>query len=174
MNEKTIHGYTIKKFLDKGGMAEVWYAENRLGKSVAIKLMLLDYIQYPEVVARFETEANAMVKLDHPNIRQVIDYGELENRPFIIMEYLEGSDLSDYIESGKKPSSSELENWWQQCLSALQHTHEKDIIHRDIKPSNIFLQNNGNIKLLDFGIAKVISEFSVTKTGQDLGTVQCN
>lgn len=171
MLNKTIHGYTIKKFLGKGGMAEVWYAENRLKKPVAIKIMLTEYLQYPQVIARFETEAQAMVMLDHPNIRQVIDYGEIENRPFIIMEYLEGNDLSYYIESGKKPSSSELENWWQQCLSALQHTHEKGIVHRDIKPANIFLQNNGNIKILDFGIAKVKSEFSVTKTGQDLGTV---
>jgi len=171
MLNSTINGYTIKRLLGKGGMAEVWYVENRLGKPAAIKLMLPKFLGEEQVIKRFETEARAMVQLNHPNIRQVFDYGEYEDRPFIIMEYLEGKDLSDYIHEGKKAGEAELKSWWRQCLEALSHTHAQGIIHRDIKPSNIFLCNTGTIKLLDFGISKIKDEISITNTGQGLGTL---
>lgn len=166
-----LYGYTIKSSLGSGGMAEVWYAESKLGEPVAIKIMLSKFKDEPQVTTRFEIEAKAMSQLNHENIRKVINYGEHNGRPFIIMEYLEGTDLSTLIENGYKPMASDLEKWWQQCLSALEHTHSKGIIHRDIKPSNIFLLNSGEVKLLDFGIAKVKDEISLTRTGQGLGTV---
>jgi uncharacterized protein (TIGR02145 family) len=167
----TIHGYTISKHLGTGGMAEVWYAENKLGKPAAIKIMLKQFLGVDQVVLRFENEAKTMVQLQHPNIRQVYDFGEFEQQPFIIMEYLEGQDLSSFIKKKEVPSDVELELWWQQCKSALDFTHSRGVIHRDIKPSNLFLDKNGDIKILDFGIAKVKQEITLTATGQGLGTL---
>ena len=166
-----IYNYTLLRSLGKGGMAEVWYVENNLGKPAAIKIMLAKFKGEKQVVDRFEIEAKAMVKLSHPNIREVFDYGEYEGLPFIIMEYLDGEDLSQWMVKRSRHSEKDLEQWWRQSLSALAHTHEKGIIHRDIKPSNIFLQKNGHIKILDFGIAKIKDEISHTRTGQGLGTV---
>ncbi|MCO5233416.1 MAG: protein kinase [Chitinophagales bacterium] len=171
MKNKILNGFTLKYLLGRGGMAEVWYAENNLGKPAAIKIMLPQFIGMEQVVSRFEIEAKAMVKLNHLNIRDVFDFGEYEGRPFIIMEYLDGKDFGQYLAEGKKFSDADLQKWWKQALSALAHTHEQKIIHRDIKPSNLFLQKNGNIKILDFGIAKVKDEISLTNTGQGLGTV---
>jgi len=166
-----IYNYTLLRSLGKGGMAEVWYAENNLGIPAAIKIMLPQFLGQRQVADRFETEAKAMVQLNHPNIRKVLDYGEYEGLPFIIMEYLEGEDLGQLMVKRSRHSEKDLEQWWRQSLSALAHTHEKSIIHRDIKPSNIFLQKNGQIKILDFGIAKIKDEISHTRTGQGLGTV---
>ncbi len=167
----TIHGYTISKHLGTGGMAQVWYAENNLGKPAAIKIMLKQFLGIDQVVFRFENEAKTMVQLQHPNIRQVYDFGEFEQQPFIIMEYLEGQDLSSFIKKKEVPSDAELERWWEQCKSALDFTHSRGVIHRDIKPSNLFLDKNGDIKILDFGIAKVKQEITLTATGQGLGTL---
>jgi serine/threonine protein kinase len=171
MINTNLNGYTIKKQLGKGGMAEVWYAENNLGKPAAIKIMLSKFIGEDQVTKRFETEARAMVQLNHPNIRQVFDFGMIQERPFIIMEYLDGHDLSEFIKNKTKASDNQFQLWWQQCLDALHHTHQKDIIHRDIKPSNLFLTKDGTIKILDFGIAKVKQEISLTGTGQGLGSL---
>ena len=93
MQGKTINGYTLKTPLGTGGMAEVWYAENRIGKKAAVKLLLPKLCADESIVARFQNEAKVMVQLEHPNIRQVYDYDELDGRPCIIMEYLEGDDL---------------------------------------------------------------------------------
>lgn len=171
MQNKTLNSFTLKHLIGKGGMAEVWYAENNLGKPAAVKIMLQKFIGEQQVVSRFEIEAKAMVQLNHPNIRQVYDLGEYEQRPFIVMEYLDGEDLSEFIKHNKKPTESQLQLWWQQCTDALEFTHNKGIIHRDIKPSNLFLTKDGTIKILDFGIAKVKQEISITGTGQALGTI---
>lgn len=171
MKGTILFNYTLKSLLGRGGMAEVWYAENNLGKPAAIKIMLPKFLGEFHVVTRFESEARAIVQLNHPNIRQVMDYGEYKGRPFIIMEYLEGKDLGQLLNSGHTFSDTELKRYWKQCVSALKHTHSKGIIHRDIKPSNIFLQKSGNVKILDFGIAKVKDEIYITRTGQRLGTI---
>lgn len=171
MQNKTLNSFTLKHLIGKGGMAEVWYAENNLGKPSAVKIMLQKFIGEQQVVSRFEIEAKAMVQLTHANIRHVYDFGEHEQRPFIVMEYLDGEDLSELIKKNKKPTESQLQLWWQQCTDALEFTHNKGIIHRDIKPSNLFLTKDGTIKILDFGIAKVKQEISITGTGQALGTI---
>jgi serine/threonine-protein kinase len=105
--------------------------------------MLKQFLGVDQVVLRFENEAKTMVQLQHPNIRQVYDFGEFEQQPFIIMEYLEGQDLSSFIKKKEVPSDAELQRWWQQCKSALDFTHSRGVIHRDIKPSNLFLDKNG-------------------------------
>ena len=171
MQGKSINGFELQRLLGTGGMAEVWYAENKLGKKAAVKLLLPKYCQDENVNTRFYTEAKVMVDLNHPNIRQVYDYGEIDGRPVIVMEYLDGSDLKDRLKRGEVFSEEELKRWWNQLASALNYTHKRGIIHRDIKPANIFIDGEGNAKLLDFGIAKVRESISSTQTGQKLGTL---
>lgn len=172
MQGKNINGYTLQRMLGIGGMAEVWLAENRIGKKAAVKILLPKLCDDENVSSRFLTEAKVMVVLNHPNIRQVYDFGDIDGRPCIIMEYLEGEDLKSKLKHGKKFSEKELESWWNQLVDALNYTHHaKGIVHRDLKPGNIFVDTNGVIKLLDFGIAKVRESISTTQTGQKLGTL---
>ena len=171
MNGKNINGYTLKQQLGVGGMAEVWLAENKIGKKAAVKILLPKLCNDENVTARFLTEAKVMVDLNHPNIRQVYDYGDIDGRPAIIMEYLDGDDLKSRIKRGQRFSEAEYEHWWNQLVDALNYTHKRGIVHRDIKPGNIFVDRDSNIKLLDFGIAKVRESISSTQTGQKLGTL---
>ena len=149
----------------------MWYAENEIGKPAAVKVLNENLASYPQIVERFHNEALVMVKLDHPNIRQVYGYGYIGNRHCIVMEYLEGEDLEALMKNGRQFTDEELRRWWDQTVDALNYTHAMDIVHRDIKPSNLFLNKRGNIKLLDFGIAKVKESISLTSTGAMLGTL---
>lgn len=171
MQGKVINGFELKKLLGKGGMAEVWYAENEIGKPAAVKVLNENLASYPQIVERFHNEALVMVRLDHPNIRQVYGYGYIGNRHCIVMEYLEGEDLEALMKNGRQFTDEELRRWWDQTVDALNYTHAMDIVHRDIKPSNLFLDKRGNIKLLDFGIAKVKESISLTSTGAMMGTL---
>ncbi|MBO4645336.1 MAG: serine/threonine protein kinase [Bacteroidales bacterium] len=171
MQGQIINGYTLQYLVGKGGMAEVWLAENRIHKKAAVKILNQALSQNQQIVSRFENEAAIMVQLEHPNIRQVLDYATIQNRPCIIMEYLEGSDLSSMMKAGVHFTNEQLVRWWDQLVSALGYTHAQGIVHRDIKPSNIFIDKNGNVKLLDFGIAKVRDSFSMTQTGAIMGTL---
>ena len=171
MQGQTINGYTLKHRLGEGGMAEVWYAENEIGKPAAVKILNENLSRKAQIVERFHNEALVMVKLDHPNIRQVYGYGYLGDRHCIIMEYLDGDDLEAMLKSGRRFTDEELRRWWNQTVDALNYTHSMGIVHRDIKPSNLFLDKKGNIKLLDFGIAKVKESMSMTRTGMAMGTL---
>ena len=171
MQGQTINGYTLQYRLGEGGMAEVWYAENEIGKPAAVKILNENLSRKTQIVERFHNEALVMVKLDHPNIRQVYGYGYLGDRHCIIMEYLDGDDLEALLKSGRHFTDEELRRWWNQTVDALNYTHTMGIVHRDIKPSNLFLDTKGNIKLLDFGIAKVKESMSMTRTGMTMGTL---
>ena len=171
MQGQEINGFILKKLLGEGGMAEVWYAENEIGKAAAVKILNESLSHNEQIVERFHNEALVMVKLEHPNIRQVYGYGYIDNRHCIVMEYLEGEDLDALLKSGRKFTDEELQRWWNQTVDALNYTHAMGIVHRDIKPSNLFLDKNGNIKLLDFGIAKVKESMSMTRTGALMGTL---
>ena len=171
MQGKTINGFVLQRRLGKGGMAEVWYAENEIHKQAAVKILNEELSHTPSIVERFRSEAEIMVKLNHPNIRQVFGYGSIDGRPTIVMEYLDGNDLKEKMKLGQRFTEDELRKWWNQLASALNYTHQKGIVHRDIKPSNIFVDGEGNIKLLDFGIAKVKESITATQTGQKLGTL---
>ena len=171
MQGKIISGYTILSRIGEGGMAEVWYAENKIHKKAAVKFLKKKFCDDENVVTRFRNEAEVMVGLNHPNIRQVYDYDELDGRPAIIMEYLEGDDLKARMKRGERFGEQQLEKWWNQMADALNYTHKKGVVHRDIKPSNIFIDTEGNVRLMDFGIAKVKEAASGTKTGSTLGTL---
>ena len=170
MQGKTINGFELKRPLGVGGMAEVWYAQNEIGKPAAVKMLNMELTGNAQIVDRFRSEAEVMVKLNHQNIRQVYGYGSVDGRPAMVMEYLEGDDLKAMMKSGHKFTETELEKWWNQMVAALNCTHRQGIVHRDIKPSNIFIDSNGDVKLMDFGIAKIGEVGSGTQTGSTLGT----
>ena len=171
MQGTIVNGYTLQRLLGSGGMAEVWYAQNEIGKPAAVKILNDNLSNNAQIVERFHNEALIMVKLSHPNIRQVYSYGYIGNRHCIIQEYLEGTDLESLLKSGRHFTNEELQRWWNQTADALNYTHAMGIVHRDIKPSNLFLDSYGNIKLLDFGIAKVRESISMTRTGAVMGTL---
>lgn len=170
MQGKTINGFELKRLLGMGGMAEVWYAENEIGLKAAVKILSEELSHNAQMQERFLNEAKVMVKLDHPNIRKVHGYGSIDGRPAIIMEYLDGSDLKKRMKDGQRFTGEEMKRWWNQMVDALSYTHAQGIVHRDIKPSNIFIDQKGNAKLLDFGIAKVADTTTGTLTGSTLGT----
>jgi len=170
MLNKTINGYTIKRSLGEGGMAEVWYAENGIGKRAAVKVLKQKFCLDEQIVARFENEAKVMVLLKHPYIRQVYDYVNVDGQPCILMEYLEGDDLKARLVKNERLSDDRLQKWWGQLSDALNYTHQQGVIHRDIKPSNIFIDKYDNVKLMDFGIAKIEEYGGHTQTGVAMGT----
>lgn len=171
MQGKSINGFILQRPLGVGGMAEVWLAENKIGKKASVKQLLPKLCADDNVKQRFYTEAKVTVDLNHPNIRQVYDFDEVDGRPAIIMEYLDGMDLKAKLKSGQQFTDDQLRKWWNQLVSALNYTHKRGIVHRDIKPGNIFIDSEDNVKLLDFGIAKVRESISATQTGQKLGTL---
>jgi len=171
MQNSFINGYTLLHKIGEGGMAEVWLAQNEIGKQAAIKILRKDLSLNEDIVVRFKNEAKVMVALNHTNIRQVYDFGLIEGRPCIIMEYLEGNDLSARLKKGERFGSEKIIDWWNQIVDALNYTHKKEIVHRDIKPSNIFLTDDGKIKLLDYGIAKIKGGITNTQTGTRMGTL---
>jgi formylglycine-generating enzyme required for sulfatase activity/tRNA A-37 threonylcarbamoyl transferase component Bud32 len=171
MKHTTINGFTLLRPLGSGGMAEVWYAENRIRKPAAVKVLLKKLMHMDDIVQRFENEAAVMVKLNHPNIRQVWDYGLVDGRPAIVMEYLEGKSLMEAIKNTKGIEDKQAQSWWNQLSDALNYTHAHGVIHRDVSPANTFITSDGQAKLLDFGIAKIIEGIhaNLTKTGTRMG-----
>ena len=171
MQGTTVNGYRFVSLIGRGGMAEVWKAENGLGVCFAIKVLNANLSQDPAIVERFRSEAKIMVALNHPNIRKVIDLVNLsDGRPCIIMEYLEGADLASRMRQGERFTDAQLRKWWNQMVDVLNYTHSQGIIHRDIKPSNIFINESGDVKLLDFGIARTGDGLG-TRTGSNMGTL---
>ena len=172
MINSTIAQYRVLRLIGEGGMASVYEAEHEiLKKKAAIKVLnpyLSGNAQFRE---RFKNEAILMAGLDHPNITKVIHFDEQPQSFSIIMEYLEGEDLRERIRGKGKLEDDEIKALFTQILSAFQYAHENGIVHRDIKPSNIFILKNGDIKILDFGIAKIYGQGDeFTQTGIQMGT----
>jgi serine/threonine protein kinase len=165
--------YQVEGFLGQGGMGAVYKGTQiRLRRPVAIKIMRRDLGRDYDFEARFEREAQAMAKLNHPNIVSVIDFGEAgPDYLYIVMELVDGADLMNVIRGGQMTQEMALSLLPQIC-DALQFAHDHGIIHRDIKPSNIMLTRDGRIKMADFGLAKRFDAESTlhTKTGTGMGT----
>ena len=167
-----LSGYKIIKKIGSGGMGDVFLAEHKvLENIVAIKSLHPNLVKDEVFRKRFKSEAKIHSKLNHPNVVKLIDFQERKDGLFIIMEYVEGQQLDDYIKNVSGPiNENELIPLFTQIVDAISHAHSKGLIHRDIKPANIIISEN-KIKVLDFGIAKEISEESgLTKTGVQVGT----
>jgi serine/threonine protein kinase len=172
MEGSLIGKYKILRLIGEGGMASVYEAEHELlGTKVAIKVLNPILSANTQIRERFKNEAKVMASLNHPNITRVIDFDEQPQHLSIIMEYLEGEDLSQKIKKNGALRDKQINEVFTQTLSAFQYAHDKGIVHRDIKPSNIFILPDGQVKILDFGIAKLFGQGNeMTQTGTQMGT----
>jgi serine/threonine-protein kinase len=161
--------YRVLDLLGKGAMGIVYRGRDEaLERDVALKVMLLGAGADAESRARFEREAKAAAKLQHPNIITIYELGVHENSPFMALELLEGVDLQRAIEAGLRPDPKVTMPIVLQLLAGLGHAHEKGIVHRDVKPSNVFLPRGRPAKIMDFGVARLAS--GMTTAGMVVGT----
>jgi eukaryotic-like serine/threonine-protein kinase len=175
MRPTTLAGerYEIQERLGHGGMATVYRAHDlKLDREVAIKLLADNLAGDDEIRTRFSREARMAARLDHPNVVQVFDVGEDEDRPFIVMEHVRGGTIGDRLDGSGSLDRDEALRLLDQLCDGLGHAHAKQLIHRDIKPQNLLLREaDGCLKITDFGIARAAEETSrLTRPGKVLGT----
>jgi eukaryotic-like serine/threonine-protein kinase len=166
--------YKIRQAIGGGGMANVYLARDIiLERDVAIKVLRMEYAHDDEFIERFRREAQSTIHLSHPNIVNIFDVGEEvdEDIYYIVMEYVKGMTLKQYIQMYGPLPVDEAIDVMTQVTGAISHAHANGIIHRDIKPQNILIDNNGKVKVTDFGIAMALSGTSVTQTNSVLGSV---
>ncbi|MFH1228709.1 MAG: serine/threonine-protein kinase, partial [Planctomycetota bacterium] len=166
----TFGKYTIEKKLGQGGMGAVYLAlDPASNQRVAIKVITS---KDEKLLERFHREASAVAKLQHTNIVQVYEAGIINNQHYFTMDYIEGTPLDKLIQGKPKPSIQTLAKIIMQVASALHYAHSQKIIHRDIKPANILIDQNGEVFLTDFGVAKQLTglDRSLTMSGAAIGT----
>lgn len=164
--------YEIKEIIGVGGMANVYRAYDSIDdRTVAVKILRDEHMQNDELLRRFRNESKAIAVLSHPNIVKVYDVSFNEDIQYIVMEYIDGITLKEYIEQQKVLRWKEAVHFTVQILRALQHAHDKGIVHRDIKPQNIMLLADGTIKVADFGIARFARASQQTITDKAIGSV---
>lgn len=166
--------YEIVDKLGGGGMALVYKGIDRLlSRTVTVKVLREQLASDPEVVRRFQKEAQAVAKLSHPNIVSIYDVGQGQDLYYLVMEYIEGQNLKEVIQEKGRLGFAEAIEYALQICDALQHAHDNNIIHRDIKPHNILITNLGRVKVTDFGIAQAATSATMTYSGSAIiGTVQ--
>ena len=176
---KTLDGlYTVRELIGTGGMANVYKAvvgpggPVPEGTVVAVKVLRQELMYDPDLVRRFKNESKAISLLNHPNIVKVYDVSVSENLQYIVMEYVDGMTLREYLnERGGKLTSRETVHFISQILKALDHAHRNGVVHRDIKPQNIMLLDNGQLRMMDFGIARISRAENQLTGGKAMGSV---
>ena len=176
---KTLDGlYTVRELIGTGGMANVYKAvvgpggPVPEGTVVAVKVLRQELMHDPDLVRRFKNESKAISLLNHPNIVKVYDVSVSENLQYIVMEYVDGMTLREYLnERGGKLTSRETVHFISQILKALDHAHRNGVVHRDIKPQNIMLLDNGQLRMMDFGIARISRAENQLTGGKAMGSV---
>lgn len=170
---KRISGrYKLEKHIGGGGMSNVYQAHDMiLDRDVAIKILRYDFSNEEDLHRRFQREALSVTSLTHDNIVTIYDVGEDGDIHYIVMEHVKGQTLKEYIADNAPVQPAKAVTIMKQLLSAIEHAHEHHIVHRDIKPQNILLDEEGNVKVTDFGIAMALSATSFTQTNSVLGTV---
>ena len=176
---KTLDGlYTVRELIGTGGMANVYKAvvgpggPVPEGTVVAVKVLRQELMHDPDLVRHFKNESKAISLLNHPNIVKVYDVSVSENLQYIVMEYVDGMTLREYLnERGGKLTSRETVHFISQILKALEHAHANGVVHRDIKPQNIMLLDNGQLRMMDFGIARISRAENQLTGGKAMGSV---
>lgn len=164
--------YRVQEMIGGGGMANVYLAHDTiLDRAVAIKVLRLEHGNDEEFIARFHREAQSATSLSHPNIVNIYDVGEEDDIYFMVMEYVDGMTLKQYIQQHSPVDVTEAVDIMRQIASAISHAHDNDIVHRDIKPQNILIDHYGHVKVTDFGIAMALSATALTQTNSVLGSV---
>lgn len=165
--------YLIQSLVGVGGMANVYRGvDEKTGNAIAVKVLKEEFLDNEELVRRFKNESKAISILDHPNIVKVYDVSVTDRLQYIVMEYVDGITLKEYLKQrGGALTWKETVHFATQVLGALQHAHSKGIIHRDVKPQNIMLLADGSIKMMDFGIARFSRAQSQTVSDKAIGSV---
>ena len=174
MSQLLNNRYALGEMIGTGGMADVYIGDDtRLNRKVAIKVLRRDLARDPSFVARFKKEALAAGGLNHPGIVAVYDSGDENDSPYIVMELISGQTLRQVMQQGLIPQSRALEII-EGILQALEYSHKESIVHRDIKPGNIMITDSGDIKVMDFGIARATDDIgaTMTNTWNVIGTAQ--
>lgn len=174
MTGKLIAGrYEILEQIGKGGMARVYRAMDlNLGREVAVKVLLESFAKDPEFIERFRREAKASAALDHPNIVRIYDFAETQDLSFLVMELVRGEDVRERLARIGRFSINEAVRIIMSVLDAVQAAHNAGFIHRDLSAKNVLIANDGTVKVSDFGIARILGEHTLAKTGCLVGSVQ--
>lgn len=170
--QKINNRYEIVKSIGEGGMANVYLANDKiLDRKVAVKVLRGDLSSDDRFIRRFQREALSVSNLSHPNIVEVYDVGEEDGEYYIVMEYIEGKTLKQLLKKRESLTLTEVIDIMTQLTDGIAHAHESYIIHRDIKPQNIMIQDDGRIKITDFGIAMALNATQLTQTNSVMGSV---
>lgn len=169
----TVGKYRIESRVAEGGMGVFWRAvDTQLDRTVGLKTLHTEFVLEPHLRERFTNEARALAKLNHPNICVLFDFFESGQQLYIVMEYIVGETLADLVRNKVALSRTQIVPIFRQILMALDYAHNHGVIHRDIKPSNIMVTEQGTVKVMDFGIAKMVgSQMHLTRTGRKMGSV---
>ncbi|RPI66536.1 MAG: protein kinase, partial [Ignavibacteriales bacterium] len=169
---QTVSHYKIIEKLGEGGMGVVYKAkDSKLDRLVAIKFLTSGSSNNEENKARFIQEAKAAASLNHPNILSIYEIDKDEKNQFIVMEFIEGDVLKSLLKAGKSVSLDQAISWVIQTAKGLKVAHDRNIVHRDIKSENLMITKDGQVKIMDFGIAKLKGSSGLTKTGMSVGTL---